>query len=278
MKDYAYAKINLSLDVIAERANGYHDINSIMVPINFYDELDIYPAEKNTYYCAKHFIRFDENNSIVKMINLLKQRYGIIDNHQVHLKKMIPTRAGLGGGTADAASTLRIFDRMYHLRLEKREIKEICMQIGSDVLFNYYNTPSIVSGIGDVIEPINIKNKYYVLIVNPRGGVSTKQAYELLDLNTCDHPDIKGLSLALQNGDDISSYLGNSLQEPAFKLNSEIPVVIDLLKSHGLDKVLMSGSGSAVFGLSEDYNQIQEVYKKIENSGYYVRFSEIISN
>ena len=109
MKDRAYAKINLSLDVFNIREDGYHDLLSIMLPIDFYDELEISIDTQDSFSCNRRFIRYNEKNSIYKMISLIKERYGIKDHHKIVLNKVIPTQAGLGGGTADAASTLRIF-------------------------------------------------------------------------------------------------------------------------------------------------------------------------
>jgi len=276
MKERAYAKINLSLDVFNVRENGYHDLKSIMVPINFFDDLYINKSENNHYYCNRNFIRFDEHNSIIKMINILKDRYDIKDNHSIILKKMIPVRAGLGGGTADAAATLRLFQRMYNLNLSKEEIAQICLSVGADVLFNYYNYPAVVSGIGDQLERITIKDQYYALLVVPRGGVSTREAYELLDMNTCDHPDIDALRSALENGDDINGLLGNSLQQSAFKLNKEIEPIIISLKQDGFENVLMTGSGAGVFAISKDESKIKKAYDDLFDSDHYVRFTSLL--
>lgn len=274
MKDRAYAKINLALDVFNIREDGYHDINSIMVPINFYDELEINISDVDSYNCNKKYLRFDENNSIIKMINVLKDRYNINDHYYVNLNKIVPTQAGLGGGTSDAASTLRIFKKLYNLNLTKEEERDICVKVGADVLFNYYNKPAIVSGIGDCIEPFNIKKKYSVLLVKPKYGVSTKKAYELLDMNICDHPDIDKLKDALISGDDITGLLGNSLEQPALLINSEIEIIKKILIDNGANNVLMSGSGSCVFAISENEEEIKKLAEIMKNKQYYIRLTK----
>ena len=274
MKDRAYAKINLALDVFNIREDGYHDINSIMVPINFYDELEINIANTNDYNCNKKFIRFNENNSIIKMINELKKRYNINDNYYINLNKVVPTQAGLGGGTSDAGSTLRIFKKLYNLNLSPEEEREICVAVGADVLFNYYNKPAIVSGIGDYVEPFEIKKEYNILIVKPKTGVSTKEAYQKLDMTICDHPNIDKLKQALINGDDINGLLGNSLEQPALLINSEIADVEKILIENGASNVLMSGSGSSVFAISENKQEIENLYRILKNSQYYVRLTK----
>ena len=278
MKDRAYAKINLALDVFNIRDNGYHDINSIMIPVNFYDELEINKSDENLYKCNKPFIKFNESNSIIKMINVIKEEYNIKDNFSITLNKIIPTQAGLGGGTSDAGSTLRILKKMYKLDLSPEKEKEICVQVGADVLFNYYNKPAVVSGIGDEIEPIEIKKEYNVLIVKPRLGVSTKAAYENLNMETCNHPNIEILKQALSNGDDITGLLGNSLEQPSLELNNEIAVVKNLLLEKGCKNVLMSGSGSSVFAISENYEEIKNAYENVKNSSYYTRLTKTLLN
>lgn len=276
MKDRAYAKINLSLDVFNIREDGYHDINSIMIPIDFYDVLEINKAEKDSYYCNKSFIKFNEYNSIIKMISVLKEKYDLNDHYEIKLDKSVPMKAGLGGGTADAASTLRIFMKMYELDLSYDEIIDICLKVGADVPFNFFNVPAIVGGIGDQLEEINIKKQYYVLLVKPKTGVSTKKAYELLDMEKCDHPDIEKLKEALINGDDINGLLGNSLEQSALILNSDIASIKDKLKSFGVGEVLMSGSGSTVFCISEDKEAVKQLYNHMKHDRYYVRFTRTL--
>lgn len=274
MKDRAYAKINLALDVFNIREDGYHDINSIMIPVNFYDELEINIAEKDEYVCNKSFVRFNESNSIIKMIDVVKKRYNINDHYYINLNKVVPMQAGLGGGTSDAGSTLRILKKLYKLDLSKEDEREICVQVGADVLFNYYNKPAIVSGIGDYVEPFDMKKEYNVLIVKPRLGVSTKLAYEKLDMNICDHPNIEKLKQALINGDDINGLLGNSLEQPALLLNKDIETIKNILIKNGASNVLMSGSGSSVFAISEDFNEIEKLAEIVKKSTYYVRITK----
>ncbi len=277
MKQRAYAKINLSLDIFNVRENGYHDLNSIMLPIDFYDELEINVSKKDEYRCNRHYIRNSKENSVIKMIQILKERYLLKDHYSIVLNKQIPTQAGLGGGTADAAAALRIMQKIYQLEMTDDEIKETCMLVGADVPFNYYNVPAVVSGLGEEIEEIKLKKTYYILLVKPWFGVSTKQAYELLDLDQCDHPDIPKLKEALINGDRIDGLLGNSLEQPAFQLNSEIVKVKEQLTAAGARNVLMSGSGSTVFCIDEDREEIRKIAQQMKDSGYYIRFTRTLN-
>ena len=276
MKDRCYAKINLSLNVVGKREDGYHLLESIMIPIKYYDLLEMNISDEDDYSANKKYFRFDENNTIIKMLNAFKEKYNINDKYQIRIDKYIPSQAGLGGGSSDGASTLRLLQRLYRMHLDKEEIKYLCNKVGSDVLFTYYNKPALVKGIGDELEFFKIKKKYYCLLVKPRSGVSTKAAYENLNLELCDHPDVYKLRDALINGDDIMPYLGNSLEESALRLCPDIKEVMDNLKNEGAEIIRMSGSGSCVFCISDNQGKILNLYKKMQNYHYLLRFSEFL--
>ena len=276
MKDRAYAKINLALDVFNVRADGYHDIRSIMVPVNFYDELEIRISDKDEFVCNRSYIKLNEHNSIIKMINVFREKYSITDHYCIKLNKCIPTQAGLGGGTSDAGSALRLLKKMYQINLGAEEEKQVCVAVGADVLFNYYNRPAVVEGIGDIVSPFEIRKQYSVLLVKPYKGISTKEAYDLLDMSICDHPDIDVLKKALENGDDITGLMGNSLEQPSLILNNDVKKIKDLLIDNGAANVLMSGSGSTVFAISEDTDEIVRLNKLVENRGYFTRLTKTL--
>ena len=276
MKDRAYAKINLALDVFNVRDDGYHDIKSIMIPINFYDELEIRVVDNDEYICNKPYIKFNEKNSIIKMIDIVKDKYNINDHFYINLRKSIPTQAGLGGGTSDAGSALRILKKIYRLDLSKQEERDICVAVGADVLFNYYNKAAVVEGIGDIITPIEVKKKYHVLLVKPFKGVSTKQAYDNLNMDICDHPNIDILKKSLEEGTCIDGLMSNSLEQPSLLLNKDVKIIKDLLIDNGCKNVLMSGSGSCVFAISEDEEEIKRLNEQVKNSKYFTRLTSTI--
>lgn len=276
MKDRAYAKINLALDVFNIRQDGYHDIKSIMIPIFFYDELEINISGEDSFECNKSYITSNPDNSIIKMINAYKEKFNIEDQYEIKLHKCIPAQAGLGGGTSDAGSTLRLLNRLYKKYLTKEDETELCVKVGADVLFGYYNKPAVVSGIGDVVEPFKMNKQYHVLLVKPYSGVSTKEAYETLNMDTCDHPDVDNLKQALESGDDIHGLLGNSLEQPSLLLNKDIQAIKNLLIENGASNVLMSGSGSTVFAISEDYDEINRLNELVKNKNYFTRFTQTL--
>ncbi|MBQ0035921.1 MAG: 4-(cytidine 5'-diphospho)-2-C-methyl-D-erythritol kinase [Firmicutes bacterium] len=275
MIDKCFAKVNLALDVFNIREDGYHDLKSVMVPISFFDELRINIAEENQFTCNKEYITNNESNSIFKMIREFEKETGIINKYSINLNKHIPTKAGLAGGTSDAAGTLRLLQKLNHITLSTQTIRKLCVAVGADVFFNYYNKPAIVSGIGDELEFIDIKDDYYILIMKPRMGVSTKQAYELLDMNICDHPNIDALVEMLKNGGEILPYMQNSLEQPALLLNEDIKKVKAILREK-TGNSLMSGSGSTVFTISKNKEILANINNEYLYSEYFVRLTKII--
>lgn len=272
----AYGKINLSLNITGVREDGYHTLESIFLPIDFFDQIEIEKSDSMEYSSNRYYIRFNESNTIVKAVELMKSEFDIKDNFKIYLNKHIPTQAGLAGGSADGACIIRAFNKMYDLKLDKEKIKELCSYIGSDVLFTYYAKPALVSGVGEKVRFINVLKDYYVLLLKPHFGVSTKECYELMDLETCTHPDIDKLKIALENGEDYIPYLGNSMEDAAISLVGDIKKAKDDLIKAGAPFALMSGSGSTVFTMSEDQNLILKLKETLENKDYFIRYAKVL--
>ncbi len=278
MKIRAYGKINLALDVVGKREDGYHELRMIMVPLDFFDEMDIFYSNTMEYEANRPYIFFDENNTIVKAVNLMKSEFNIRDNYKIVLNKMIPTQAGLAGGSTDGAAIIRFFNTKYDLKLSDEKIKELCLKIGADVLFNYYSKPALVEGLGDKLTFIDIKDRYYVLLVKPKRGVSTKECYKKLDINDCEHPDVDLILNNLKEGLDIKPYLKNSLQKPAIELCKGISRAKSDLLEAGADFAMVTGSGSTVYTLDKSKARICDLRNKMLNRGYFVRSCAILDN
>lgn len=276
MKNRAYCKVNLALDVIGVKENGYHDLRMIMVPVDFYDEVELIKNDEMKYECERRSIYFDDNNIIVKAIQIMKEEFNINDNFLVRLNKHIPMKAGLAGGSTDGAAIIRMMNKMYKLNLDDEKIKELCLRIGADVLFNYYSKPALVEGIGDKLTFIDIKDDYYVLIVKPRKGVSTKECYDSLDMNACVHSDVDLIAERLKNGEDVEELLHNSLEAPAIKLCEDIKDAKQELLDLGAKFAMVSGSGSSVFTISKSKEVIEEMRSKINRDNYFVRSGRIV--
>ena len=278
MKIKAYAKINLALDVLGVRDDGYHELRMIMVPLDFFDDMDISYSEQMEYSSNRPYIFFDENNTIVKAFNIMKEEFGIKENFKVVLNKMIPTQAGLAGGSTDGAAIIKFLNVKYNLQLSDEKIKELCLKIGADVLFNYYSKPALVEGLGDKLTFIDIKDDYHVLLVKPKRGVSTKECYKKLDMDTCVHPDVDLILDKLKNGEDIKPYLKNSLEAPAIELCKGIAKAKHDLEYAGADFTMVTGSGSTVYTIDRDLFKINQLRKKMMNRGYFVRTCQILKS
>ena len=277
MKTRAYCKVNLALDVVGVREDGYHDLRMIMVPVDFYDELEITVNDEMLYECKSRKIYFDDNNTIVKAIKLMKDEFNISDNFKVVLNKHIPMKAGLAGGSTDGAAVIRLINKMYDLKISKEKIKELCLKIGSDVLFTFYSRPSLVEGTGDKLKFIDIKDDYYVLIVKPRTGVSTSECYKKLDMSDCRHPDVDLILDKLVSGEEVKDLLMNSLEAPAIDLCKDIGDVKEKLLAAGADFAMVSGSGSSVFTIDKSKDKIESIYKALKDSGYFIRSAKILN-
>ncbi len=274
----AYAKINLGLNVKGDLPNGYHDLEMIMVPLNFYDEIKIEVAPEMSFTCNQDYVGANPNNTIFVAIEHLKEKYGFKENFKIQLNKQIPTRAGLAGGSSDGAAVIKAVNKLLNLNMSDVDLKEAALAVGSDVYFCLVNRPSLVEGTGDIVKPFDCNCDFGVLLVKPRSGVSTKESFSNLDLETCDHPDIKKMQGLLEN-DDYEGFvqsLGNSLEEPSFKLNKNIYKVKKQLLKLGFDNALMSGSGSTVFAITRDEELLKRAQIIMYKRGYFARIARIL--
>ena len=278
MKQRAYAKINLCLDVAGIREDGYHDLKMIMAPVRFYDLLETIPAEETTLTLNRSYLPVDDKNTIIKTIRLMQEEYGIDMEFTCNLQKQIPTRAGLGGGSADAAAAIRLIDSLCHLHMTSWEMLDIARQVGSDVPFCLVNKTSYVTGTGDVIEPFECNPDFELLLVKPRNGVSTKECFKLVDSTEVIHPDCMKMKEALINNDyeGVISSLGNSMETAAEQLVPDIADIKRDMKEMGFDGVLMSGSGSTVFGITRDHDLCAKAFREFKARKYFVRTTEIL--
>ena len=277
MKERAYAKINLCLDVVGRRDDGYHELKMIMVPIDFYDILEMNPAYETSLSLNRNYLPVNEKNTIIKAIRVMQEEYGFTEEFECILTKHIPTRAGLAGGSADAAAAIRMINRMLRLNLSMDEMIEIGRRVGADVPFCIMNRPALVEGIGEKIMPFRCHPDFDILLVKPRKGVSTKEAFDIVDNSENEHPDCMKLmnALIMNDYEGVVTTLGNSLEPAAVQLVREIRTVKNRLTEMGFDGVLMSGSGSTVFGITKNSNLLNESMEILRNEKYFVRKTRI---
>ena len=279
MRERAYAKINLCLDVVRRREDGYHDLRMVMVPVDFYDVVELVPASETTMSLNRSYLPVNDKNTVIKAIHVMQERCGFTQNFACTLQKHIPTQAGLAGGSADAAAAIRIINRLMKLDLSTEEMISIAKEVGADVPFCTINRPALVEGIGEIIQPFECRADFGILLVKPRRGVSTKAAFGGLDFETIEHPDVDAMKTALERGDydGVINNLGNSLEDVSLKLVEEIRDVKEALLDLGFDGVLMSGSGSTVFGITKSPHLLRNSSDLMRANGYFVRRTEIIN-
>ena len=257
MRLRALAKINLGLDVIRKREDGYHEVRMIMQTINMYDQLEIDIKEEPGISITTNlpFIPTNENNLVYKAAKLLMDEFHIEKGITVELQKFIPVAAGLAGGSSDAAATMIGMNRLFGLGLTVRQLMERSVSIGADVPYCLLRGTALAEGIGEKLRPLPPCPNCYVLIGKPSISVSTKFVYEKLDAgNIEEHPDIDRILEGLQwhNLNKISENMGNVLESvtiPAYPIIEEIK---NHMKEHGAVNAMMSGSGPTVFGLFDD--------------------------
>ena len=276
----SFAKINLCLNVVKKREDGFHELDGVMLPISLHDSLVISKLSnaRDNYVTVDDFsIGTFSYNLATFSIDKLQAKYKFDDKFRILIHKVIPIQAGLGGGSSNAAFTMKAVNSMLKLGATDEELEEISKPLGADIPFFIKCKPARSQGIGEKLTPINIKNNYYVLIVKPDAGCSTKDIFELadsMDLKTC---DVDGVIKALEEGDDdyLAENIANSLQAPAISLVPAIQTIIDELKENGLKIVQVTGSGSAVFAMSTDRNLLKKVLKKLEDR-YEVELAKVL--
>lgn len=276
MEIKANAKINLCLDVVHRLENGYHEMDMIMVPIALHDTLYITKSEADVLVCENSSMPMDEHNTIIKARKLMQEVFQLQQCFRIEVVKRIPMEAGMAGGSADAAATMKGIWELMKLPCTLEELAMLGKQIGADVPFCIINACSLVRGIGEHITPFSTPCCFDVLLVKPMQGVSTKKAFQMLDFTSCVHPDTVACKKALEEGDRHSfyKYSGNTLEQSAVQLVPEIKEIKERLLALGFAFVLMSGSGSTVFAISEDKQTLQRGYETMKE---YYPFVEITS-
>ncbi len=263
----SHAKINLSLKVLGTREDGYHELEMVNLPLELHDVIEI----STLPYYNETFITCDDlrlsglkTNLCKRAVDEMREVYHFPQNFMIHIHKEIPFAAGLGGGSSNAAAVMLALNKMLKLGATNEELAKIGVKIGADVPFFFANKPAKVYGIGEKMELIPVKKSYYCLIIKPQEGLSTKDVYDVCDkfqrYNIDTEKVIKGLAeddqLAIAKG------MGNDLLAPAESL---LPVVGELfasLQHDGFAMSGMSGSGSALFALTEDAHKAKEAFKK----------------
>ncbi len=286
----AYGKINLGLDVLRKREDGYHEVRMIMQTVGLYDRIDMIgrdepgiKVETNLYYLPNN-----ENNLAYKAAKLLMDEFGIRQGIHIKLRKFIPVAAGMAGGSSDAAAVLFGVNKMFGLGLTQQQLMDRGVRIGADVPYCVMRGTALSEGIGEVLTPLSPMPQCQVLIAKPGISVSTKYVYENLhanELTAADHPDIDSMIEAISRGDiyKVAGLLGNVLERVTIPAYPVIGQIKEAMMECGAMGTLMSGSGPTVFGLFVNpktaaaayeymrYGQGQSLAKQVYLTNFYNR-------
>ena len=261
----AMAKINLGLDVVRKREDGYHEVRMIMQTIRMYDQIELEPTEAPGIRVSTNlnYLPTNEDNLVYKAAKLLMDEFDVKKGLNIGLRKFIPVAAGMAGGSSDAAAVMVGVNRLFHLNLSQKELMERGVKIGADVPYCILRGTALAEGIGENLPPAPAG---YVLIAKPGIHVSTKFVYTNLKANELEsHPDIDGQIQAIRSGDlkKVAELCGNVLETVTIPAYPVIEEIKDVMKKGGALNACMSGSGPTVFGLFDDREKAKAVYENL---------------
>lgn len=268
----ALGKINLGLDVLGRRENGYHDVRMVMQTLYLYDKVTLIKKEEpgieiesNLYFLPK-----DSGNIAWKAAKLLMEEFHISGGIKIILNKYIPVAAGMAGGSSNAAAVLYGMNKMYQLGLSQQELMDRGVKLGADVPYCIMRGTVLAEGIGEILSPLPPMPKCQILIAKPAVSVSTRAVYEAIDSKEIEeHPDIDGILEGLQKQDlkKITSSMGNVLEKVTIDMHPEIAQIKNCMLEQGALGAMMSGSGPTVFGIFRGYASAQKAYEKVKAQG-----------
>ena len=268
----ARAKINLGLDVVRKREDGYHEVRMIMQMINLYDRIILRRSTEPGIRVTTNlpYLPVNEDNLVYRAAKLLMEEFKVTEGAEIELQKYIPVAAGMAGGSSDAAAVMVGVNRIFHLGLTKKQLMERGVKIGADVPFCIMRGTALAEGIGEVLTPLPAMPHCSLVIAKPKIHVSTKFVYGNLKANELkEHPDIDGQVQALREGslEQLVAKMGNVLETvtvPAYPVIDEIKRT--MLKNDAMG-AMMSGSGPTVFGIFEREERAQEVCRLLKKEG-----------
>jgi 4-diphosphocytidyl-2-C-methyl-D-erythritol kinase len=274
----APAKINLSLDVLHKREDGFHEVEMVMTTIDLADRIELTPLDEDIIKIESSggYVPSDYRNLAYQAADLLKKEFNRTEGVHITIDKQIPVSAGLAGGSSDAAATLKGLNELWELGLTHDELATLGAKIGSDVSFCIHGGTALATGRGEVIEAIPSPPPCWVVLAKPSIGVSTADVYRNLKLDHVDHPDINAMVEAIENKNfnRICDLLGNVLESVTLEDYPEVSHIKNQMERLGAEGVLMSGSGPTVFGLTVHESRGHRIYNGLRgfcNEVYMVR-------
>lgn len=270
LKLKAYGKINLALDVLRKREDGYHDVRMIMQTVGIYDQVELQLKQDPgiTVETNLSYLPVNENNLVYQAADLLMKEFQVKQGLHISLRKFLPVAAGMAGGSSDAAAVLFGVNKMFQLGLSREALMERGVKIGADVPYCIMRGTALSEGIGERLTPLPPMPQCQVVIAKPGISVSTRYVYENLHANELkpeQHPDIDGMVEAIRNQDldQVAKKFGNVLELVTAEKYPVIEEIKDVLRRCGAVNALMSGSGPTVFGLFSDPKAAQDAYEEL---------------
>ncbi len=258
------AKINLGLNIVAKRVDGFHDLETFFYPLNeLCDVITIRNSDNFSFKCDNPLLPSDETNLVVKAVRKLEKLYSRKFNVEIGLKKIIPAGAGLGGGSSNAGTVLICLNEMFGLKINSDQLSKLALELGSDVPFFIQAKPAVGKSRGEILNFSNFEIKKPILVVNPGIHISTKEAFE----NIAPSPPSFNYDYFLKNEkpdfEFLRKNLSNDFENYVFSKYAEVQSIKDLLYESGAELSLMSGTGSTVFGIFRDENLAESATKKL---------------
>lgn len=280
MELHANAKLNLFLNIEKKLDNGYHNLETILLPIDLHDTIYVNPIEENKIIITTNNLELptDKNNTLYQCAELIKNSFNINDGVKIHLDKRIPLSAGLGGESSDAAALMRFYNTYYDLNLNYSDVFHYGRMISWDVPTCFYNKCFHISGNKGICNVINTKSNYYILLVQPNFRMSTKKAFEEIDKYQLKIFNSDELVKHLLEGNKINSGLFNCFIYSNEKLNIEYTKLCAYSETLGFDSVSMSGTGSCFFLLTKDINIAQKGFLELSKQYKFVKISSTIKS
>lgn len=269
----AYAKVNLALDVLRRREDGYHDVKMVMQNLDIYDELTfsiVGDGDSITIETNKEGIPTDERNLIHKAIRLMFEEFSVSADIHVKLVKNIPVEAGMAGGSTDCAAALKAINELFLLGADEKKLMELGVKLGADVPYCVMGRTALSEGIGEILTPVAPMPECVVLVAKPPAGISTGLIYKSMKLDELEsRPDIDGMLEALTAKDiyGVAIRMENVMETVTTVLCPDIEAIKKEMKIAGAINAIMSGSGPTVFGIFEDEAKAAKAYKEIEAKG-----------
>lgn len=268
MREKAYAKVNITLDVVGKREDGYHLLKMIMQNIDIYDVITIEKIESGIEItCNKPYVPTDERNLAYKAAKLFKYTFNITSGVSINIKKNIPVAAGLAGGSTDCAAVLKIMNKLFQVNADNEKLMELGVKLGADVPYCINGGTALCEGIGEILTPLKPFKNHIIVLVKPPFGVSTKDVYKNFDLGRVkNHPETDKV-ITYMNEDnlyEVAKNMKNLLENVTLKKHKVISSIKSEMESLGAIKAMMSGSGPTVFAFFDDMMKAQRCYDEMK--------------